>query len=68
MDGPVCRWVAALTSTKEHLMGDSKADDVKDALKRDLEQTKADLPGVDGEDLDQDAGDTVRQALGKDDK
>ena len=49
-------------------MGDSKADDVKDALKRDLEQTKADLPGVDGEDLDQDAGDTVRQALGKDDK
>ncbi|MGN6694145.1 MAG: hypothetical protein ACTHN0_08205 [Aquihabitans sp.] len=49
-------------------MGDSKADDVKDALARDLEQTKADLPGLDGEDIGQDAGDTVRQALGKDDK
>ncbi|MCU1372421.1 MAG: hypothetical protein JWO77_3615 [Ilumatobacteraceae bacterium] len=47
---------------------DSKADNVKDALKRDLEQTKADLPGLKGDDIDQDAGDTVRQALGKDDE
>jgi hypothetical protein len=47
-------------------MGDSKADDVKEALGRDLEQTKADLPGLDGKDIDQDAGDTVRQAMGKD--
>jgi hypothetical protein len=46
---------------------DSKLDDVKDALKRDLEQTKADLPGLDGKDIDQDADDTVKQALGKDD-
>lgn len=46
---------------------DSKMDDVKDALKKDLEQTKADLPGLEGEDIGQDAGDTVREALGKDD-
>ena len=46
---------------------DSKLDDAKDALKRDLEQTKADLPGLEGEDIGQDAGDTVKQAMGKDD-
>ena len=40
-------------------------DNAKEALKRDLEQTKADMPGVDGEDLDQDVGDTVKQAMGK---
>lgn len=38
---------------------------VKDALKRDLEQTKSDLPGLHGEDLDQSIGDTVKQATGK---
>lgn len=48
-------------------MGDSNADNVKDALKKDLEQTKADLPGVEGKDIGRDAGDTVREALGKDD-
>ena len=42
-----------------------KMDDVKGALQRDLEQTKADMPGVDGKDLDQDVGDTVKQAMGK---
>ena len=47
-------------------MGDAK--DVKDALKRDWEQTKHDLPGMEGKDLDQDAGDTIEQALDKDDE
>lgn len=37
---------------------------VKGALKRDWEQTKSDL-GAGGRDLDQDAGDTVKQAMGK---
>ena len=49
-------------------MGESKeekADDVKDALKRDWEQTKHDLPGMEGKDLDQDVDDTVKQATGK---
>ena len=36
-----------------------------DALKRDWEQTKSDLPGLEGKDLDQDAGDTLKQAAGK---
>ncbi len=38
---------------------------VKDALKRDWEQTKSDIPGLHGEDLDQGVGDTVKQATGK---
>lgn len=41
------------------------AEDAKDALKRDWEQTKSDLPGLEGEDLDQDVGDTLKQAAGK---
>ena len=41
--------------------------DPKEALERDLEQTKSDLPGVDGKDIDQDVDDTVKQAVGKDD-
>ncbi|MEA2435186.1 MAG: hypothetical protein QOG54_2643 [Actinomycetota bacterium] len=45
-------------------MGD---DNVKDALKNDLEQTKSDLPGLEGKDLDQDVDDTVKQAAGKED-
>jgi len=40
-------------------------DRVKDALKRDWEQTKNDLH-MGGRDLDQDVGDTVKQATGKD--
>ena len=44
---------------------DEKKDRVTDALQRDWEQTKHDLPGLHGEDLDQDVGDTVRQATGK---
>ena len=39
--------------------------DVKEALKNDWEQTKSDLPGVDGKDKDQDVDDTVKQAAGK---
>jgi len=42
-----------------------KMDNVKEALKRDLEQTKSDMPGVEGKDLDQDVDDTVKQAIGK---
>jgi hypothetical protein len=41
--------------------------DPKEALERDLEQTKSDLPGDGGTDLDQDVDDTVKQAVGKDD-
>ena len=42
-----------------------KDDRAKDALDRDWEQTKSDLPGLDGKDLDQDVDDTVKQAAGK---
>jgi hypothetical protein len=34
------------------------------ALKRDWEQTKSDMPGMEGKDLDQDVDDTVKQAAG----
>lgn len=45
---------------------DSAWDRVKDAMKRDWEQTKSDLSrGRGGRDLDQDVGDTVKQAAGK---
>jgi hypothetical protein len=44
---------------------DSKLDQAKDALARDLEQTKADLPGLDGKDIGQELDDTVKQAAGK---
>ena len=46
--------------------GDHDADKggAKEALKNDWEQTKSDLPGVDGKDLDQDVDDTVKQAVG----
>ncbi|MBA2384008.1 MAG: hypothetical protein H0V68_05020 [Actinobacteria bacterium] len=40
-------------------------DRAKDALERDWEQTKSDLPGLEGKDLDQDVDDTVKQAAGK---
>lgn len=38
---------------------------MKDALKRDWEQTKNDVSSKKGADLDQSAGDTVKQAVGK---
>jgi hypothetical protein len=45
---------------------DSAWDRVKDAMKRDWEQTKNDMTmGRKGTDLDQDVGDTVKQAAGK---
>ena len=45
---------------------DSAWDRVKDAMKRDWEQTKSDFTGGrKGKDLDQDVGDTVKQAAGK---
>jgi hypothetical protein len=45
---------------------DSTWDRVKDAMKRDWEQTKSDLTmGKKGTDLDQGVGDTVKQATGK---
>lgn len=43
---------------------DDKIDDAKEALKRDWEQTKDDVPGMEGKDLDQDAHETVKQAAG----
>jgi hypothetical protein len=46
-------------------MSEDKSDRVGEALERDWEQTKSDLPGLDGKDLDQDAGDTIEQARGK---
>jgi hypothetical protein len=48
-------------------MSDTKDDGggIGDALERDWEQTKSDLPGLDGEDLDQDVDDTLKQAAGK---
>ena len=47
---------------------DDKRDDgdVGEALERDWEQTKSDLPGLEGKDLDQDVDDTVKQATGAD--
>ena len=49
--------------SQEH---DSAWDRVKDAMKRDWEQTKSDLTmGKKGTDLDQGVGDTVKQAAGK---
>ena len=42
-------------------------DDAKDALKKDWEQTKSDVPGLEGKDLDQDVDDTVKEAVGGDD-
>ena len=45
----------------------SRMGDPKEALERDLEQTKSDLPGDGGKDIDQDVDDTVKQAVGKDD-
>ena len=40
-------------------------DRVKEALSRDWEQTKADFSNEYGKDLNQDVGDTVKQAMGK---
>jgi hypothetical protein len=44
---------------------EKKDSKVKDALKRDWEQTKHDFSKKSGEDLDQDVGDTLKQAAGK---
>jgi hypothetical protein len=45
-----------------------RLEDAKDALKKDWEQTKSDVPGLEGKDIDQDADDTVKEAVGKDDQ
>lgn len=43
-----------------------KGDRVKEAIKRDVDQTAHDLTrGKKGADLDQDASDTIKQATGK---
>jgi hypothetical protein len=44
---------------------DEKGSRVGEALERDWEQTKSDIPGLDGKDLDQDVDDTLKQAGGK---
>jgi len=41
-------------------------DNVKEALENDWEQTKSDLPGLEGKDMDQDVDDTLKQAAGED--
>jgi len=43
---------------------EDKDDGLGEALERDWEQTKSDLPGLEGKDLDQDVDDTVEQATG----
>jgi hypothetical protein len=55
---------AAFTEEGGKGVADDKSDRVGEALERDWEQTKSDLPGLDGKDLDQDVDDTVKQALG----
>lgn len=49
-------------STRGH---ETSGGDVGRALKRDWEQTKSDLPGLEGRDLNQDLGDTLKQATGE---
>ena len=39
----------------------------KEAIKNDWEQTKSDVPGLEGQDIDQDVDDTIKQAAGKED-
>jgi hypothetical protein len=46
-------------------MEEKKDGKVKEALKRDWEQTKHDFNKKAGKDLDQDVGDTVKQATGQ---
>jgi hypothetical protein len=55
----------AQPSREETRMTDSEESGAGEAVKRDWEQTKSDLPGLDGDDLGQDADDTVKQATGK---
>jgi len=43
----------------------SSWDRIKEALRRDWEQTKADFSNTKGQELNQDAGDTLKQAAGK---
>jgi hypothetical protein len=47
-----------------HMDYDKKTGKVKEALKRDWEQTKHDFNKKKGQDLDQDVGDTLKQATG----
>ena len=54
-------WHPTWWSKDQH---ESTWDRVKDAMKRDWEQTKTDLAGH-GKELNQDVGDTVKQAAGK---
>ena len=49
----------------DHNDQDNKDGSAKDALANDWEQTKSDLPGLDGKDKDQDVDDTLKQAAGK---
>ncbi len=44
---------------------DGAVENAKEALKADWEQTKSDLPGAQGADVDQDVDDTLKQAAGK---
>ena len=55
---------ASSRSPKRSDRGRKKSGGVGQALKRDWEQTKSDLPGLEGRDLNQDLADTVKQASG----
>ena len=46
-------------------MDDPSKSKPRKALERDWEQTKKDVSGKSGKELNQDAGDTVKQAVGK---
>ena len=52
------------THREEVTMSDNNP---KEAIKNDWEQTKSDVPGLEGKDIDQDVDDTLKQAAGKED-
>lgn len=54
------------TTTKASGKDDSTWDNIKHAMKRDWEQTKADFGSDNARDMDQDVDDTVKQMFGKD--
>tara|TARA_R100000306_G_scaffold62518_2_gene71774 strand:+ start:71079 stop:71477 length:399 start_codon:yes stop_codon:yes gene_type:complete len=54
------------TTTQKSGKEDSTWDNIKNAMKRDWEQTKNDFGSDDARDMDQDVDDTVKQMFGKD--
>ena len=60
--GEMQHWHATYWNAKKH---GAAWDRIKEAMRRDWEQTKADFSDTAGEELDQDVDDTVKQADGK---